>query len=119
MSDLNIETKSVGPGIYYIKAVGTLDAATYEIMERVIESLFAKAQYRLIVVLEQVTYISSAGAGVFIGAIGTAQDHGGNIVLLKPSSMVREVFSILGLEEIFPYASSVEEAITIFDQPLP
>ena len=118
MSELSIEAKQVGAGIAHIKVIGSLDAATYEKMEEQIDELFAKTCYKIIVNLENVHYISSAGAGVFIGAIGTAQDRNGNIVLLRPSSMVHDVFEILGLSEIFPYAQSMEEALEFFnDQP--
>ena len=111
MSELSIEAKQVGEGTAHIKVAGSLDATTYEKMEKQVEALFARSYYKIIVNLENVHYISSAGAGVFIAAIGTAQDHNGNIVLLRPSNMVSEVFEILGLSEIFPYAQSLEEAV--------
>ena len=116
MSELSIEAKQVGEGIAHIKIVGSLDATTYEKMEKQVEALFARAYYKIIINLEGVHYISSAGAGVFISAVGTAQDHSGNIVLLRPSSMVQDVFSILGLAEIFHYAQSLEEAVAFLNK---
>ncbi len=114
MSILSIEVKRVSEGMAHVKVVGSLDAATYEKMEKEIDKLFANSYYKLIVHLEQVQYISSAGAGVFISAIGTAQDHNGNIVLLKPSAQVKDVFTTLGLAEIFPYADTIDEAVRSF-----
>jgi anti-sigma B factor antagonist len=110
MAELSIEVKQIGGGIAEIKAVGYLDAASYEKMEKTIATLFARGCYKLICNLEGVEYISSAGAGVFLGSVDTAQEHHGNIVLLRPSKEVQEIFSILGLVEIFPYAQTVEEA---------
>lgn len=114
MSELSIEAKQAGEGIALIKVVGSLDATTYEKMEKQVETLFLRSYYKIIVNLENVHYISSAGAGVFIAAIGNAQDHNGNIVLLRPSNMVRDVFEILGLAEIFTFAQSLEEALSFF-----
>ncbi len=111
MSVLSIEAKQAGKGIAHLKVVGSLDAVTYEKMEKQIADLFVKLYFKIIINMEQVKYISSAGAGVFISAIGTAQDHNGNIVLLKPSLEVKDVFTNLGLEEIFLYAETLEEAI--------
>lgn len=114
MGELRIEAKQVGDGIAHVKAIGTLDAATYEKMDKTIKNLFSKGYYKLIVNLEQVSYISSAGAGVFIGVVGTAQENNGHILLLRPSTMVHDVFDVLGLLEIFPAAQSLEEATSFF-----
>ena len=55
-------------------------------------------------------YISSAGAGVFIGALSCAADNGGSVVLLKPTPNVQEVFDLLGLSQLFTIVDSVEKA---------
>ena len=115
MSELSIEAKRAGEGIAHLKVMGSLDATTYEKMEKQIEALFAHSYYKLVIDLEQVHYISSAGAGVFIAAVGTAQDQNGNIVLLRPSNPVQDVFSILGLEQILSYAQTIEEAQSQFE----
>ncbi len=90
---------------------GFLDAHTFEQMEKVINDLFENNQHRLIVDLAGLDYISSAGAGVFIGAIGTAQENDGNIILVNPGSTVKEVFDLLGPSQIFVIKGSREEAI--------
>ena len=110
MSELSIEAKRAGEGIAYLKVTGSLDATTYEKMEKQIEALFAHSFYKLMIDLQGVHYISSAGAGVFIAAIGNAQDHNGNMILIKPSNQVQDVFEILGLKEIFGFAETMEEA---------
>ena len=84
-------------------------------MEKQVEALFAHQYYKLIIDLEEIHYISSAGAGVFIAAVATSQDHNGNIVLLRPSTAVKDVFEILGLAEIFPYSETMEEAQELAD----
>ena len=114
MSELSIEVRQVGGGIAEVKAVGYLDAVTFEKMEKVIATLFSKGCYKLICNLEGVEYISSAGAGVFLGSVDTAQEHQGNIVLLRPSKEVQDIFDILGLVEIFPYAQTLDEARKFF-----
>ena len=57
----------------------------------------------------------SAGAGVFVGAIGRAKDNGGDIVFLKPSPNVKEVFDLLGLTAIFRFAETREGAVGCFN----
>ena len=115
MSGLTITKRELDDGIVLIKASGFLDAHTFEEMENYIEDLFRKQVFKIIVRLDELDYISSAGAGVFIGAIGTANANGGNIVLLNPSSNVKEVFDLLGLSQIFPIVFQENEAISYFN----
>lgn len=114
MSGLSIDKRQLDGDIVLIKASGFLDAHTFEEMENVIEDLFRNRVFKIIVRLDRLDYISSAGAGVFIGAIGTATANGGNIVLLKPSPNVKEVFDLLGLSQIFPIVFQEDEAISYF-----
>jgi anti-sigma B factor antagonist len=115
MSGLTIRKKQLNGGIVLIKASGFLDAHTFEEMENEIEDLFRQQVFKIIVRLDELDYISSAGAGVFIGAIGTATANGGNIVLLSPSSNVKEVFDLLGLSQIFPIVFQEDEAVGYFN----
>jgi len=114
MSGLTIKQKQLDGDMVMIKASGFLDAHTFGEMEKVIEELFMKKIYRIIIRLDDLDYISSAGAGVFIGAIGTATSNNGNIILLKPSANVKEVFDLLGLSQIFPIVFDEEEAKAYF-----
>jgi len=100
--------------IAYIRVIGDLDAHTFEKMESEINKLIKSSIFKLIVDMEKVEYISSAGAGVFIGAIGTSQENSGNIVFLRPSPCVREVFELLGLAQIFRFYDTLEKAISDF-----
>lgn len=111
---LNIEVKQLLKGITHLKVVGVIDGNTYEKMEKQINTLFAASRYKLVVQMDQVTYISSAGAGVFMTAVGTAQDHGGNIVILKGTKEVKDVFELLGLDQILLYAETLEESAKLF-----
>ena len=97
-----------------IHVAGYLDAHTFEELEEAINELFGKKKYRIIVDLSKVEYISSAGAGVFIGALSEAQEHDGNIVLMSPTSNVREVFDLLGLTQIFQVVEDQNTAQAAF-----
>ncbi len=115
MPEFQITTQKVQNGIYYICVSGFLDAHTFEEMERLIENLFESGNYRLVVDLSKLDYISSAGAGVFIGAISRAQENSGNIILMTPSTNVKEVFDLLGLSQIFSFCETVDAAVRMFE----
>jgi anti-sigma B factor antagonist len=114
MPDLKISQHELPNGIVFIEAEGFLDAHTFEDMENRISGLFRQNRFKLIVKLEKLDYISSAGAGVFVGAIGTSKENNGDIVFLNPSPNVREVFDLLGLSAIFQFAESEQQAIDCF-----
>ncbi len=103
-----------GKGISVIHVSGYLDAHTFEQLEETIADLFNAKQHKVIVNLAKVEYISSAGAGVFIGALSEAQEHNGNIILMSPTGNVREVFDLLGLTQIFSVVDNLDAAITAF-----
>lgn len=114
MPKFQINSAPVADGIACVSVEGFLDAHTFEQMESVINGLFTESVYRVMVELSKVDYISSAGAGVFIGAIGTAQENGGNIILMNPTENVKEVFDLLGLSQLFQFAESIDQAKGLF-----
>jgi anti-sigma B factor antagonist len=112
--DLKLHHEMLPTGVAYIEAEGFLDAHTFEEMENLVSGVFRRNCFKLIVRLEKLDYISSAGAGVFVGAIGRARDNRGDIVFLRPSASVKEVFDLLGLTAIFRFADSRDDAESCF-----
>lgn len=111
MPAFQITREKLGDGIALLCVRGFLDAHTFEELERAINDLFENNVFKIAVDLSGLDYISSAGAGVFIGAIGTAQENDGNIVLMKPGPNVKEVFDLLGLSQIFTFKDSRDDAV--------
>ncbi len=114
MNGLKIHIEETPAGIVLIDIAGFLDAHNYEKLERTFEKKFDEARFRYVVDLSRLDYISSAGAGVFIGAASTCQDHSGNIVLVKPTPEVQEVFELLGVSQIFSVVKEREQALAQF-----
>jgi len=114
MSDFKMESKDLKEGMVLIKVSGYIDAHTFEELENEIQSKFSAKQFKIIVDLADVPYISSAGAGVFIGAFPQAQENDGSIALLNPSKNVLDVFELLGLTEIFSISKDLESAKALF-----
>ncbi len=114
MNGLKIHVEDTPGGVICIDLVGYLDAHTYEKLEDAFQKSFQANRYRYVVDLSRLEYISSAGAGVFIGAASTCHDNQGNIVLVKPTSEVQEIFELLGVYQIFPVVKGREEALAQF-----
>jgi anti-sigma B factor antagonist len=114
MSDFKMESKDLGDEIVLVKVSGYIDAHTFEELENEIQNKFSSNQFKLIIDLSDVPYISSAGAGVFIGAFPQAQENDGSIILLNPSKNVLDVFELLGLTEIFTISKDIDSAKAAF-----
>jgi len=113
-SEFEVTREAAGNGVVVITVRGFLDAHTFERLEEAISQAFSGGFYRIVVDLAGVGYVSSAGAGVFIGALSEAQENGGNIVLLNPGPNVREVFELLGLTQIFQVVNDRRAALAAF-----
>jgi len=114
MSTLRVLHEENREGVVYFELEGLLDAHNFETLEAVFEKHFENAVYRFVIDIRRLSYVSSAGAGVFIGAVGTCQDNDGNIVLVQPSQEVKEIFELLGVFQILPVVQSRAQALEVF-----
>ncbi len=114
MPNLKVLNETNRDGIIYFELVGILDAHNFETLESLFDRHFESGFFRFVVDIKKLEYVSSAGAGVFIGVVGTCQENDGNVVLVEPSREVKEIFELLGVYQIFPVAKGREEAFDLF-----
>lgn len=96
-----------------IRVSGYLDTTTARELEVALDSLLARGNYRIVLDLSGVTYISSAGWGIFIGQIREIRNHGGDLKLAGMIGDVFEVFQLLEFQSIleaFPTSQEAREA---------
>lgn len=110
MPELSIDVSELPDNQSLVKLGGFLDAHTFEQLDESLQDIFSSDIYKVIVDLSGVEYISSAGAGVFIGSLALAQEKGGNIILVSPTENVQEVFDLLGLSQIFTICENIDNA---------
>jgi anti-sigma B factor antagonist len=115
MRKLNIEIDSLAEHkITKVMVEGFLDAHTVPEMEKVIQDLLQQQKYRIIVDFSALSYISSAGLGVFMSVIGDVKSNNGDIVLMQMPPKIYKVFDLLGFTEIFSIVDNEEAAISAF-----
>ncbi|ABG57486.1 STAS domain-containing protein [Cytophaga hutchinsonii] len=102
---------SVKENEFYIVAIeGDLDASSSIQLDQAIEEAVANGENKIIVDCSQLEYISSAGLGVFMSYIQDFQSNNISLVLCHLSEKVRNVFQILGLDELLKIVDTKEEA---------
>lgn len=94
-----------------VEVAGYLDAHTVVGFEEQMNSLIEAGASRIVVDLEQLNYISSAGIGVLIGLVQRLRRSEGDLVLVRPSSKVYKILDLLGFTDIFKIASTEDEAL--------
>ena len=114
VADLELTTQQLSDSIVLVEVTGYIDVHTFERLDTLINELFEQGMYKLIIKMESVEHLSSSGAGVFVGAFETARMNDGGIVFLEPSRKIKEVFQLLGLSTVFPFAENLDVALAAF-----
>jgi anti-sigma B factor antagonist len=115
---LNIEKEVLHKDILMLHISGSIDAHTYQELEEGLDAIFAEdGIHKIVLDMEKVDYMSSAGIGVLVGAQSRAKGASGELVLMKLAPMVEEVFHALGVLSLFPIAQDKTTALEFFLDP--
>ncbi|MDX9980860.1 MAG: STAS domain-containing protein [Lentisphaeria bacterium] len=110
---MTFEDGVVGKAVV-VSVTGRVDAAgalTFEAHCR--EKLKAHDRTSLVLNLEGVEYLSSAGLRVVLSLGKQTKAGGGKLVLCGIQGLVREIFEIAGFLNLFPVAKNLKEAISL------
>ena len=89
---------------------GELDASSCIVLDESIQQVVSENEKKILVDCKQLSYISSAGLGVFMSYL---QDFAANdirMVLFNLNPQVKEVFRILGLDNLLKIVTNKDEA---------
>jgi anti-sigma B factor antagonist len=114
MEEFNIrELNKNGISVLYLD--GYLDAHTSIELEKAFEKLLKNENFRIIVNFEKLSYISSAGLGVFMAFIETVRNNKGDIKLCSMSDKIFNIFDMLGFPVLFDIAKDEVSAVNSFN----
>jgi anti-sigma B factor antagonist len=111
-----IRSRSCDPATWVISIEGSVDLSNVPEVQEAIQHLFDQRIYRIILDIERVSFISSAGFGVFLHARETVLRHGGDLVFAGTNSRVREIFDLLGITSFLRFAPDVGGARAQLEQ---
>jgi anti-sigma B factor antagonist len=72
---------------------------------------FAAHRYRLVLDLDGLQYIDSAGLGQLVALRRAACEAGGGLVLCRPKGKVRDVLALTRLDELLPVHDQIDQAV--------
>jgi anti-sigma B factor antagonist len=94
-----------------LAAQGRLDSTSSAVLERRLRDMVAAGRTRIVLDLERVGYISSAGLRVLVVAGKLLADHAGRIILSGLSSENRRLFDLSGFTDLFAIAADRAQAV--------
>lgn len=101
---LVVQTREIQPGIHEVRLEGALDFSNAQRLESILNDLFAKGIYRLVVNLRGMTYVSSVGLGCFISSLDVATQNDGNLVFTETPADIQGIFTLSGLAHVLRFA---------------
>jgi anti-sigma B factor antagonist len=112
-STFKIET-SARDDLSIVALEGHVDAHTAPRFEEVLVAELAAGRRQVVVDCTGMTYISSAGLGVFMSYIEEIREQGGDLKICGAIPKVQATFEILGFPEIFDILPDLEAAVRRF-----
>jgi anti-sigma B factor antagonist len=116
MSTFKIQVREAS-GINILDLKGYLDAHTAPELEKAFQGLLDTKKFNIVVNCKDLTYISSAGLGVFMAYIEDVRKNKGDIKLSNMSPKVYNVFDLLGFPLLYDITTDESEAVTKFKGP--
>lgn len=115
MAEFNSSVKDQGDiSVVYLK--GFLDAHTASSLENTFSGLIENSKYKIVVNFKDLSYISSAGLGVFMAFIEKVRENAGDIKLTAMSDKVFNIFDLLGFPLLYEIFNTEDEAIKKFEE---
>lgn len=93
-----------------VTVAGELDASSAIQMDTALQSVIEQGCKKILVNFQSLTYISSAGIGVFTSKLEDCQRNHIKLVLFGMNHDIFNVFKILGLDQLLTIVSTEEEA---------
>jgi anti-anti-sigma factor len=115
--DLLVRTEPARGAVAVLGAAGVVDAHTLDKFEAALAAAANGGARAVVLDLDAVHYVNSAGFGELIRWSDRLHERGGALVLARVPPKVRVILEMLGLESVIPVAPSVEEALALAMKP--
>lgn len=114
MAKLGITNSVIEKNVNLIVLKGSLDAYAAEELRNFLSKLYDGKKYNFIYDLSGIDYISSAGVAAILDSYNTVTDKNGNVVILNPSKVCKDVLTMIGVTQIIQCVSTKDEALKFF-----
>lgn len=109
---LDIQFKQTKPGIMTVLPSGSIDSDTSPLLDKEVERLLNEPIHTLVLDMDGVNFISSAGIGTLAKAKKLLNKQGGALAMINLQPQVKKVFEIIRLLpslNVFESANELDE----------
>lgn len=113
MKTLTIK-QSESKGVTILQLNGVLNADTSAKLDELLRQLQGTPPANVLIDMEELTFISSAGIGCFIGAIRDIRNAQGDIRFCNIHARILRVFELLDMLDFFEFHDSTKQGLESF-----
>lgn len=100
-------------GVAVVKVGGEVDVYTAPQLRGALDREIAEGRVRLVIDLDDVTFLDSTGLGVLVGRLKLVRKQAGWLRLVCSNDRILRVFRITGLDKVFAIVEDVDVALGV------
>lgn len=100
--------------IAVVKVSGVIDSETVELFGETVEGVFKEACYNIILDIDGLTYINTAGLSIIADAYKKSSQNKGGLKILRAGDAIKELLEVVRFTQIIDIYEDEEEAIGSF-----
>lgn len=113
--DHSMEINEIQIGsVIVLRAKGKLDANLSKILEKKAVEYISQGQIKLLLNLNDISYVNSAGLRMLLSIKKQVKSLGGKLVVCGLSTEVMEIMKICGFDHVLEISNNEEEALRQF-----
>ena len=97
---LDIQSKITGDQVYCLQLTGSLDQETYQNFEKTVNNLIKENIKQLMIDMQHVDYLSSAGIGALVAAKNIIEKKSANFSIINLQPKVKKVIEVMRLSQL-------------------
>jgi len=94
-----------------IAAAGRVDSATAPGLESAFKAVLEAEKYKIVFDMADISFVSSAGWWVLIGAQKTCKKHSGEVVIANIEKSIYDSLSLVGMDDYFDIYDDLTAAV--------
>jgi anti-sigma B factor antagonist len=107
-------TETNSKDIWILKPNGSMDAHTSPNFKSKLEAGINSGKSKIIIDMQGITYLSSAGAGALLAGLTACKKKSGELRLCSFQAAVRDAFEVMGFSKAFKVFIDLEKALEGF-----
>ena len=107
---IEFDTQPRPDGVGVVSPKGRLTMASARQMREILTDLVSQGTTRIVVDMQETSFLDSSGLGALIAGLKSARQAGGDLRIARPTTAVMTVFTLTNLDKVLRPRDSVDEA---------